>query len=34
MIRTLKSFKKNIEWFDKNYHSVKKYDGRFIAGDK
>jgi hypothetical protein len=29
-LELLKSFRKNTEWFDNNYHSVKKYDGRFI----
>jgi hypothetical protein len=30
-LEPLKSFKQNSEWFDNNYHSLKKYDGRFIA---
>ena len=30
-LKLLKSFRKNTEWFDNNYHSLKKYDGRFIA---
>ena len=27
----LKSFRKNTEWFDNKYQSLKKYDGQFIA---
>lgn len=27
----LKSFRKNTEWFDNNYHTLKKHDGQFIA---
>jgi hypothetical protein len=30
-VELLKSFRKNTEWFDNNYQSLKKYDGRFIA---
>ncbi|HET6716595.1 MAG TPA: DUF5678 domain-containing protein [Nitrososphaeraceae archaeon] len=30
-LELLKSFRKNTEWFDNNYHSLKKYDGQFIA---
>jgi hypothetical protein len=30
-LEPLKSFKQNSEWFDNNYHSLKKYDGQFIA---
>jgi hypothetical protein len=27
----LKSFRKNTEWFDNNYNTLKKHDGQFIA---
>jgi hypothetical protein len=30
-LELLKSFRKNTEWFDNNYQSLKKYDGQFIA---
>jgi hypothetical protein len=30
-VELLKSFRKNTEWFDNNYQSLKKYDGQFIA---
>ena len=30
-LELLKSFKKNIEWFDNNYQSLQRYDGQFIA---
>lgn len=31
MFEILKSFKRNTEWFDSNYHSLNEYDGQFIA---
>jgi Family of unknown function (DUF5678) len=31
MFEILKSFRKNTEWFDNNYHSLNEYDGQFIA---
>jgi uncharacterized protein DUF5678 len=33
-LEILKSFRKNTEWFDNNYQSLKKYDGQFIAVHK
>jgi Family of unknown function (DUF5678) len=33
-LELLKSFRKNTEWFDNNYQSLKKYDGQFIAIDR
>ncbi|HZD34721.1 MAG TPA: DUF5678 domain-containing protein [Nitrososphaeraceae archaeon] len=31
MFEILKSFRKNTEWFDSNYHNLNEYDGEFIA---
>jgi hypothetical protein len=30
-LELLKRFRNNTEWFDDNYHSLKKYGGQFIA---
>lgn len=30
-LEILKSFRKNTEWLDNNYHSLNGYEGQFIA---